>query len=101
MSDRVGTLSVLPSEGDPRMAGISENLLNVVDEEVRRLVDDCFAEARRLLRENRPKLDSIVERLLASETLDEAEVYAAANIPRASSSGATAVAVKVARPQVA
>jgi cell division protease FtsH len=97
MSDRVGTLSVLPSEGDPRMAGISENLLNVVDEEVRRLVDDCFAEARRLLRENRHKLDAIVERLLASETLDEAEVYAAANIPRASSTGATAPAVKVAR----
>ena len=101
MSDRVGTLSVLPSEGDPRMAGISENLLNVVDEEVRRLVDDCFAEARRLLRDNRHKLDAIVERLLASETLDEAEVYAAANIPRASSSGATAVAAKVARPQIA
>jgi cell division protease FtsH len=101
MSDRVGTLSVLPSEGDPRMAGVSENLLNVVDEEVRRLVDDCYSEARRLLRDNRHKLDAIVERLLASETLDEAEVYAAANIPRTSSSGATAAAVKVARPQIA
>jgi cell division protease FtsH len=84
MSERIGTLSVLPADGDPRMAGISDALLNVVDDEVRRLVDDCYVEARRLLRENRHKLDAIVERLLANETLDEIEVYAAANIPRTS-----------------
>jgi cell division protease FtsH len=81
MSDRVGTLSVLPSEGDPRMAGVSEALLNVVDEEVRKLVDACYAEARRLLRENRMKLDAIVEQLLVHETLDQADVYAAASLP--------------------
>jgi cell division protease FtsH len=98
MSDRIGTLSVLPADGDPRMAGISDALLNVVDDEVRRLVDDCYVEARRLLRENRHKLDAIVERLLASETLDEIEVYAAANIPRTSTAP---VAPKVARPQLA
>ena len=71
-------------KGDPRMAGVSEAQLEVVDEEVRRLVDECYAEARRLLRENRDKLDAIVDQLLARETLDEAEVYAAANIPRSS-----------------
>jgi cell division protease FtsH len=81
MSERVGALSVLPSEGDPRMAGVSEALLEVVDEEVRKLVEQCFADARRLLRENRDKLDAIVEQLLKSETLDQAEVYAAAGIP--------------------
>jgi cell division protease FtsH len=81
MSDRVGTLSVLPSEGDPRMAGVSESLLEMVDQEVRKLVDQCFADARRLLRENRDKLDAIVEQLLKHETLEQAEVYAAAGIP--------------------
>jgi cell division protease FtsH len=83
MSERIGRLSVLPVEGDPRMAGISEETLNAVDEEVRRITDECYAEARRLLIENRGKLDRIVEQLLARETLDEAEVYAAAGIQRA------------------
>jgi cell division protease FtsH len=82
MSERIGTLSVLPREGDPRMAGISDNLLNIVDDEVRRIVEECYAEARRSLRENRHKLDSIVEQLLARETLEEKEIYAAAGIDR-------------------
>ena len=86
MSDRIGRLAVLPSEGDPRMAGISDATLGAVDEEVRRISDECYAEARRLLRENREKLDRIVEALLARETLDEAEVYAAAGIDRAAGS---------------
>jgi len=82
MSERIGTLSVLPAEGDPRMAGISDGLLDAVDEEVRRIVDECYAEARRVLRENRNKLDSIVTQLLARESLDEPEIYAAAGIQR-------------------
>jgi cell division protease FtsH len=82
MSERIGTLSVLPADGDPRMAGISDGLLNVVDEEVRRIVDECYAEARRNLRQNRSKLDAIVAQLLIHETLDEADIYAAAGIER-------------------
>jgi cell division protease FtsH len=82
MSEKIGRLSVLPAEGDPRMAGISDGLLDAVDEEVRRITDECYAEARRLLRENRAKLDSIVARLLERESLDEAEIYAAAGIDR-------------------
>jgi cell division protease FtsH len=82
MSDRIGTQSVLPAEGDPRMAGMSDALLDAVDEEVRRITDECYAEARRLLRDNRPKLDAIVTQLLARETLDEAEAYLAAGIER-------------------
>jgi cell division protease FtsH len=82
MSDRIGKLPLLPAEGDPRMAGVSDDMLNAVDEEVRRITDECYAEARRLLRENRLRLDRIVEQLLARETLEEAEVYAAAGIDR-------------------
>jgi cell division protease FtsH len=82
MSDRIGKLSVLPAEGDPRMAGVSDEMLNAVDEELRRITDECYAEARRLLRENRGRLDRIVEQLLIRETLDEPEVYAAAGIER-------------------
>jgi cell division protease FtsH len=82
MSERIGTLSVLPAEGDPRAAGVSDGLLDAVDEEVRRLIDECYAEARRLLRANRDRLDAIVARLLEKESLDEAEIYAAAGIER-------------------
>jgi cell division protease FtsH len=81
MSERIGTLSVLPAEGDPRMAGISDGLLDAVDEEVRRITDECYTEARRLLRDNRNKLDTIVAQLLLHESLDEPEIYAAAGIP--------------------
>jgi len=82
MSERIGPVSVLPVDGDPRMAGISDGMLDAVDEEVHRISQECLAEARRLLRENRDKLDAIVEHLLLRETLDEPEVYAAAGIPR-------------------
>ena len=46
MSERIGRLSVLPAEGDPRMAGISDALLDAVDEEVRRITDECYDEAQ-------------------------------------------------------
>jgi len=82
MSERVGRRSVLPSDGEPRMAGVSDGLLDLVDEEVRKITDDCYAEARRLLRENRDKLDAIVVALLARESLDEADIYASAGIAR-------------------
>jgi len=82
MSDRVGKLSVLPADGDPRMAGISSSMLDMVDEEVRRITDECYADARRILKENRDKLDAIVKELLLHETLDEPDVYAAADIAR-------------------
>ena len=64
------------------MAGISEDLLDTVDGEVRRITDECYAEAQRLLNENRDKLDRLVDQLLMHETLDESEAYAAAGIPR-------------------
>jgi cell division protease FtsH len=64
------------------MAGVSDGLLNAVDEEVRRITEECYAEARRLLREHRNQLDAIVARLLEHESLDEPEIYAAAGISR-------------------
>ncbi|MDA3637920.1 ATP-dependent zinc metalloprotease FtsH [Mycobacterium xenopi] len=82
MSDHIGPVSVLPKEGDPHMAGVSDAMLGIVDGEVRRIIDECYAEARKLLQDNRDKLDNIVAELLAHETLGEAEVYAAAGIPR-------------------
>ncbi|MGE2690994.1 ATP-dependent zinc metalloprotease FtsH [Mycolicibacterium pulveris] len=82
MSERIGPVAVLPTEGDPRMAGVSDSMLGAVDQEVRRLIDECYAEARELLRRNRDRLDRIVAELLVHETLDEQQVYSAAGVSR-------------------
>jgi cell division protease FtsH len=63
---------------------------------VRRIVDECYAQARRSLRENRDKLDSIVSQLLARETLEEKEIYAAAGIDRPLNPKAAEAIAKVA-----
>ena len=62
------------------MAGVSDALLDMVDQEVRRIADECYADARRLLRENRNKLEKIGAQLLARESRDVPEIYAAAGI---------------------
>jgi cell division protease FtsH len=82
MSERIGPVSVISMEGDPRSFGVAEATLAAVDEEVKRLIDACYQQALTLLRENRQRLENIVTELLERETLDEAEVYAAADIPR-------------------
>ncbi len=93
MSERIGPVTVLPKDGDPRMAGISEELLAAVDAEVRALIEEAYRNARRVLAGSRDKLDAIAAELLARETLDEAEVYAVAGIERAAeSTGAFAAA---------
>ena len=88
MSEKIGAVSVLPAEGDPRMMGAASSaMLDLVDQEVHRISDECLAEARRLIGQNRDKLDAIVEQLLIHETLDQAAGYAAAGIPRAAAEG--------------
>jgi cell division protease FtsH len=90
MSPKIGAVSALPADGDPMMGGTSNSMLDLVDQEVHRIAEECLADARRLLRENRGKLDAIVKELLIHETLDEAEVYAAAGIAHPPSANKTA-----------
>ena len=56
-----------------------------MDEEVRRIVDECYADALRLLTANRERLTALAEALLERETLDEADAYEVAGIPREAS----------------
>jgi cell division protease FtsH len=46
-----------------------------IDDEVRRIVEGAEEEAVALLRDNRPRLDALVARLLEKETIDQDEVY--------------------------
>jgi cell division protease FtsH len=80
MSERIGPISVFQPDSDPRMTGVAESTLDAVDQEVRRLIEDSYKRAVSLLTENRQRLDNIVSQLLARETLDETDVYAAAGL---------------------
>ncbi|TLM72794.1 ATP-dependent zinc metalloprotease FtsH [Pseudarthrobacter sp. NamB4] len=82
MSPRIGPVQVLPEEGDPRALGVSEGMLDILADETRTLVDQCYDRALALLRENRWRLESLVKELLAKESLDEQEIYAAAGLER-------------------
>ncbi|WP_336213717.1 ATP-dependent zinc metalloprotease FtsH [Nonomuraea sp. LPB2021202275-12-8] len=80
MSDKVGPLTILPSDGQPQA---SPATLAIVDEEARRIVDECYERAVRILTDNRDKLEGIVAALLEHETLDEESAYSAAGVPAA------------------
>jgi cell division protease FtsH len=86
MSNIVGPLAVIPADGRspvfPGNSEISEHTQQLIDEEVRRIVDEAHQEVVTLLRENRDKLDSLAQALLERETLDEDEAYAAAGVTR-------------------
>jgi cell division protease FtsH len=83
MSEQVGRLSALP--GDAQQAyglAAAPGTLDAIDGEMRRVVDECYAQALRTLREHRGQLDALAEALLANETLDEADAYRIAGITR-------------------
>jgi cell division protease FtsH len=85
MSDKVGPISVLSSDGQgPLLPGVSETsqeTQSLVDEEVRRVVDDAHAEVVKLLTDHRDQLEGLTRALLAAETLDGPDAYAAARVP--------------------
>jgi cell division protease FtsH len=86
MSEKVGFLTVAPQDGQsPLLPGaepVSAATKELIDVEVRRIVDHEMDVTEHLLSENREKLDSLAETLLERETLDEADAYAAAGIER-------------------
>lgn len=82
MSERVGRLTAIPSDvQQPYGLAAAPATLDVVDHEMRRIVDECYESACRQLREHRGKLDALAQALLEAETLDEDEAYRAAAIP--------------------
>jgi cell division protease FtsH len=100
MSEKVGPLAVLPVDGRgpllPGASEVSEQTQRLIDEEVRRIVEEAHEQVLALLRENRDKLDSLANALLERETLDEDEAYAAAGVRRvaAGPAGEQAIAAR-------
>ena len=81
MSERVGAVRLGQGGGEPflgRDAGhernYSDQIAYVVDEEVRRLIEQAHDEAYEILTENRDILDILALELLERETLNQAEI---------------------------
>ncbi len=55
----------------------SEETAALIDEQIKKIVDGAYAEAKRILSENRSKLDFIVEFLLKYEVMDDKQFAAA------------------------
>ena len=102
MSEKLGPVTLAPRE-DPFLARnpyggfgdskpYSESTAEVVDSEVERILQECYAEGVRLLREQRDALDSLARALLERETLDEQEIIKVTGIRPAPRSAEAPVA---------
>jgi cell division protease FtsH len=85
MSEKLGPISfVAPrDEGLPpafQHQPYSEATSEVIDAEVRRIVEQCHREADRLLAEHRDKLEALAQALLKAESLDEKEIREVAGL---------------------
>jgi cell division protease FtsH len=60
----------------------SEETARDVDLEVKRIADECFGEAMRLLTEQRPKLEALTKALLKDDSLDEDEILKVTGLTR-------------------
>jgi cell division protease FtsH len=92
MSEVIGPVSVLPGpDGQPQFFpggtdGVSEQTRELVDGEVRRILEECEEAAMTQLRANRERLEALTRALLKTETLDEVDAYRIAGIGRTPSS---------------
>ncbi|MBY8841511.1 ATP-dependent zinc metalloprotease FtsH [Streptomyces sp. SP2-10] len=90
MSEQVGRLSALPNDAQQAYGlAAAPQTLDVIDAEMRRIVDECYEEACRKLRDHRGQLDALARALLESETLEEADAYRIAGITRLTKDGDT------------
>jgi cell division protease FtsH len=86
MSRAIGPIAVVPMEGQsfllPGASETSQATQELVDSEIRRIVETAHREATDVLRKHRANLDSLVAALLENETVDEADAYRAAGLAR-------------------
>ena len=85
MSDAIGLVSVLPTEGLGALLGAagetSQATQQLVDAEVRRLIDGAHTAVTDLLTDHREQLEQLTTALLNAETLDGIDAYHAAGMP--------------------
>ncbi|MDO5154671.1 MAG: ATP-dependent zinc metalloprotease FtsH [Eubacteriales bacterium] len=81
MSDELGLINYETDNEEETFVGrdighhrmLSENTAATIDREVKRIVDECYAEAKSILEENVNVLHACAQRLLEKERIDRAE----------------------------
>ena len=81
MSDALGPMVYGENEGEVFLGrsvtthkNMSETTMQKVDAEIRRIIDEQYALARRLLEENRDKVEAMTKALLEWETIDAEQI---------------------------
>jgi cell division protease FtsH len=81
MSDAMGTMVYAENEGEvflgrsvTRQTNVSEETMRKVDAEIRRIIDEQYALARKVIEENRDKIEAMTKALLEYETIDADQI---------------------------
>ncbi|MDF5804369.1 ATP-dependent zinc metalloprotease FtsH [Pseudomonas aeruginosa] len=92
LSEKLGPLMYAEEEGEvflgrsagSQHANVSGETAKMIDQEVRRIIDDCYSTAKRLLDENRDKLEMMADALMKYETIDSDQIddIMAGRVPR-------------------
>src|SRR5436309_7759920 len=83
MSPKVGPLNFAGADGDGgiyQQRPYGEATASLIDAEIRRIAEECQAEAEKLLGEHRAQLDALAKALLKDDSLDEQEILAVTGI---------------------
>jgi cell division protease FtsH len=81
MSDVLGPMVYAENEGEiflgrsiTKTTNMSEETMRKVDSEIRRIIDEQYAAARKILEENRDKVEAMATALLEWETIDSDQI---------------------------
>src|SRR6266487_43956 len=77
MNDKVGNVSFYdPQQENAFTKPYSEETSRIIDEEVRKLIDEAYDRTKALLKEKRPQVEKLAEALLEKEVLFQSDVEA-------------------------
>ncbi|WP_137888454.1 ATP-dependent zinc metalloprotease FtsH [Pseudomonas sp. 2FE] len=82
LSEKLGPLMYAEEEGEvflgrsmgTQHSNISGETAKMIDQEIRSIIDQCYSTAKRLLEENRDKLNAMAEALMKYETVDAEQI---------------------------
>ena len=90
MSAKIGPLAFAEDGQNSALSMVrpySEETAREVDLEIKRIADECFAEAMRLLTDNRNRLDALARALLAEDSLGEEQILSVTGLKRVQVAG--------------
>src|SRR4029077_579068 len=90
MSSKIGPLAFAEDGQTSSLSMVrpySEATAREVDLEIKRIADECFAEAMKLLIENRNRLDALAHALLAEDSLGEDKILSVTGLKRVQVAG--------------